>query len=221
MRNRPKRAGNPTLAPFHACDYLCERCPETDSCGVYALLEDKALSRVPDDGACSSTQGYLDDVKESLDETIELLRKIAGDLGIELVDVPDEMEDFDRCSVEKDELCQLASTFAAKAHVFLKRVDPFIKLKGREAFEDMAWYHTMVAVKTRRAVDSDYSGYSEDATLSAGVAVKSLTKCIEALGHLGEIHPPALDEARALSKSALVIRLQIKKRFSLSSASTS
>jgi hypothetical protein len=220
MRNRPKRAGNPDLPPFHSCDYLCEKCHETEDCGVYALLEHKAHSRLQGESGKTSTRGYLDDVKESLDETIGLLKKIAGDLGIELVDVPDEIENLDRRYVEKDELCQLASTFASKVHLFLKRVDPFIKLSGREAFEDMAWYHTMVAVKTHRAVDSDYSGHSEDATLSAGVAIKSLGKCIEALARLAEVYPPASDEAWALSKSALLIRLQIKKRFSPVPAAT-
>jgi hypothetical protein len=200
--------------PFHMCDYLCEKCPETANCGVYAILEDKARSRQKGTDMRKPVHAQLDDVKESLDETIDLLKRIAGDLGIELDDSPNAIDDLDRLYVEKDELCQLASTFATKAFVYLKRVDPFIKPTGREAFEDMAWHHTIVSVKTHRAVDSDYSGFPEDATLSAEVAVKSLTKCIDALGRLGKEYPPASDEARALSKSALVVRLQIKKRFS-------
>jgi hypothetical protein len=214
MANRPKRARKMNQPPFHACDYLCERCSETENCGVYALLEDKALSRHHEGPLIKPHRACLDDVKESLDETMELLKKIAGDLGIELEDGSCEIENLDRLCVEKDELYLLASTFTSKAFMFLKRIDPFIKQRGRDAFEDMAWYHTIVSVKTHRAVDSDYSGLSEDATLSAGVAIKSLNKCIEALGHLGDDYPQATDEARALSKSAQFIRLQIKKRFS-------
>jgi hypothetical protein len=200
--------------PFHACDYLCERCSETENCGVYALLEDKALARHHDGPLIKPPRACLDDVKESLDETMDLLKKIAGDLGIELDDASYEMENLDRQCVEKDELYLLASTFTSKAYMFLKRIDPFVKQSGREAFEDIAWYHTIVSVKTHRAVDSDYSGLSEDAAASAGVVVKSLNKCIEALGHLSTDYPQAGNEARALSKSAQYIRLQVKKRFS-------
>jgi hypothetical protein len=214
MANRSKRASKMNQPPFHGCDYLCERCSETENCGVYALLEDKALARHHDGPLMVSHHTGLDDVKESLDETMDLLKKIARDLGIELDDASYEMENMDRLCVEKDELCLLASTFTSKAYMFLKRVDPFIKQSGRDAFEDMAWYHTIVSVKTHRAIDSDYSGFSEDATLSAGVAVKSLNKCIESLSRLGDDYPQATEEARALSKSAQFIRLQIKKRFS-------
>ena len=199
--------------PFNACDYLCEKCPETGNCSIYSLLQDKVLSKQLDGALRRPTYASLEDVKESLDETIDLLKRLAHSLGLELDGSADEMGDLDRSYVENDDLYRLALTFTIKSFAFLKRIDPFIKHGLRDAFEDVVWYHTMVAVKTHRAISSDYSGLSEDAAVSAGVAVKSLTKCIDALGIIGKSCPPATDEARVLGKSALLIRLQIKKRF--------
>ena len=50
-------------------------------------------------------------------------------------------------------------------------------------------YHSLVAVKTHRAMRSRYKGFTEDTVNSAEVARKSARKCIKALATLGERCP--------------------------------
>jgi hypothetical protein len=202
-------------SPFNACDYLCEKCSETGNCKVYALLQQKALARRMKGSVRDTTGASLADLKESLDETVELLRKIASDIGISLDNVADEVNCLDEQSVEKDELYQLALTFTMKSHSFLKKVEPFLKQNIAEAFEELVWYHTMVSVKTHRAVSSDFDGLAEDAVNSARVVTKSLTRCIEAFDHIGKNLSLVSEEAQSLSGTALVVRQRIARRFVL------
>lgn len=201
--------------PFNACDYLCEKCSETGNCKVYALLEKKALSKRLKGSMKDPTGASLEDVKESLDETIELLRKIAADLGIHLDDMKDDMDGLDEQYVENDELYQLALTFTLKSHSFLKKVEPLIRQNMLDAFEELVWYHTIVSVKTHRAVSSDFDGLSEDAVNSAKVATKSLSKCMKAFDHIGKNLSLATEEARTLAGTALMVRQRIMTRFAL------
>ncbi len=204
-----------TNSPFNACDYLCEKCTERQNCRVYALLEEKALSKRLKGSMTDPTGASLEDVKESLDETIELLKKIAGDLGIHLDEMTDEMDGLDEQYVENDELYQLALTFTLKSHAFLKRIEPFIQQGVREAFEELVWYHTIVSVKTHRAVSSDFEGLSEDAVNSARVATKSLTRCVDAFDHIGKNLSLVAEEARTLSGTALAVKQRVITRFAL------
>ncbi len=112
-------------APFNTCDYLCDRCRETAYCDIFALLRSKALSGQMEGKADGLHGASIEDVKESLDETMEVLKAIAAGLTVE----PDESAGFsslDKCSVDDDALYRLAQTFTAKTHAFLKNVEPFV-----------------------------------------------------------------------------------------------
>jgi len=202
-------------SPFNACDYLCEKCPETDNCKVYALLEEKALVKRLKGTIREPIGPSLEDLKESLDETIELLKKVVADIGIPIEDIAEQMTGLDEQYVENDELYQLALTFTMKSHSFLKKVEPLLKQSIAEDFDDLVWYHTMVSVKTHRALASDFDGLSEDAINSARVVMKSLTRCIEAFDHIGEGLSLVSEEARNLSGTALAVRQLIARRFVL------
>ena len=202
-------------SPFNSCDYLCEKCPETGNCRVYALLEEKALSNRLKGSMKEPIGASLEDLKESLDETIELLKKVVTDVGIPVDDIAEQLSGLDEQYVENDELYQLALTFTMKSHSFLKKVEPLLKQSIAEAFEELVWYHTMVSVKTHRAVASDFDGLSEDAVNSTKVATKSLTKCIAAFDYIGESLSLVSDEARSLSGTAFSVRQRITKRFAL------
>jgi hypothetical protein len=201
--------------PFNACDYLCEKCTETEHCKVFAILRQKALSKRLNGKMADNTDAFLEDVKESLDEAIEMLEKMAEDLDIDLGAVPfEDNHDLNQFYVDKDELYQLSLTFTVKTHGFLKKIEPLIKSNTREAFDDIVWYHTIVSVKTHRAVSSDYEGMSGDAVISADVALKSLRKCIDAFRWIADRCIFASDECCILSNTALEITRQIQKRFS-------
>jgi hypothetical protein len=200
-------------SPFNSCDYLCEECSETENCKVFALLREKALSKRLSGAVRNGAVESLEDVKESLDETIELLNRMATELGMSL-EGTDEVDDLEQNCIDNDDLYQLSLAFTMKTHAFLKRIEPFVKSESDEAFRDAVWYHTMVSVKTHRAIASDYDGLSEDAMDSAAVAIKSLTKCIEAFRLIGKDCSPASRESGSLSKTALEIRRQVRRRFS-------
>ena len=202
-------------SPFNACDYLCEKCPETRNCKVYALLEEKALSKRLKGTIKEPVGASLEDLKESLDETIELLKKVVADVGIPIEDITEQMTGLDEQYVENDELYQLALTFTMKSHSFLKKVEPLLKQSIAEAFDDLVWYHTMVSVKTHRAVASDFDGLSEDAINSARVVTKSLTRCIKAFDQIGEGLSIVSEEARNLSDTAHAVKQLIARRFAL------
>lgn len=201
-------------SPFNSCDYLCEKCRKTGSCRIYKLLEEKALSKRLKGSMRESAGTSLEVLKESLDETIELLKKHVIDMGVTVEDIA-ELNGLDEQYVENDELYQLALTFTLKSHAFLKKVEPLLKQSILEAFEELVWYHTMVSVKTHRAVSSDFDGFSEDAINSAKVVTKSLTKCIKAFDHIGKSISLVSEEAKNLSGTAHTVKQRITKRFVL------
>ncbi len=198
-------------APFNSCDYLCEKCARTEECTIYALLKEKARSKRTSDEAGARPTVFLEDVKESLDEAMEMLQEMAAELDIELDEAG--LEDLDEYYIDRDELYQLSLTFTLKVHAFLKRIERLIRNRNRDAFEDIAWHHTIVSVKIHRAVASDYNGLSDDAVASAGVALKSLAKCIDALTLIGTTCASAEKESRVLYNTAVEVKRQVSKRF--------
>ncbi len=199
-------------APFNSCDYLCEKCSETEECTIYALLKEKARSKRTPGQAGTRPAVFLEDVKESLDEAMEMLQEMAAELDIEL-DETAGLAELDEHYIDTDELYQLSLTFTLKVHAFLKRIERLVKTRNKDAFEDIAWHHTIVSVKIHRAVASDYDGLSEDAIASAGVALKSLAKCIDALTLIGKTCAAAEEESRVLFNTAVEVKRQVAKRF--------
>jgi hypothetical protein len=206
--------GRKVRSPFNICDYLCERCEETERCEIFALLQSKTSSRQMGGRSDGLRSASLEDVKESLDETMEILKEIAAGLSIDL-DYSTELGMLDRSSVDDDALYRLALAFTTKTYAFLKTAEPYLKPGQRALFDDLVWYHRIVSVKTRRAVASDHSGLSEDAIDSAAVAMKALTRCIEAFEHIGQSFFCASDDPRQLSNTAVEIRRQLRKRFAM------
>lgn len=198
-------------APFNSCDYLCEKCAQTEECTIYALLKEKAQSKRSPGKPGERPAVFLEDVKESLDEAMEMLQEMAAELDIELDDAG--LDDLDEYYIDKDELYQLSLIFTLKVHSFLKRIERLIRSRNHDAFEEIAWHHTIVSVKIHRAVASDYNGLSDDAVASAGVALNSLAKCIDALTLIGSTCRSADEESRVLLNTAVEVRRQISKRF--------
>jgi hypothetical protein len=198
-------------APFNSCDYLCEKCARTEECPIYALLKEKARSKRTCGEAGAPPAVFLEDVKESLDEAMEMLQEMAAGMDIEFDDAA--IEDLDECYIDRDELYQLSLTFTLKVHTFLKRIEGLIRSRNRDAFEDIAWHHTIVSVKIHRAVASDYNGLSDDAIASVGVALKSLTKCSDALTLIGKTCASAEQESRMLLNTAVELKRQPANRF--------
>ena len=72
-------------------------------------------------------------------------------------------------------------------------------------------YHSLVAVKTRRAMRSLYEGFTEDAFSSAEVVRTAIGKCSTALAGLGEANPALQEECTALARTAEKIRTELDR----------
>jgi hypothetical protein len=186
---------------YNACDYWCEKCDHAAECPVYERTREKGGS---DD--------FVEDVKESLDEALTMLHDMAEELHIDLAGIADgDEEDGTSRLVDTDPLVTLSRDFALKAHKSLGRMRPFVTEETREFFEDLDWYHSLVAVKTHRAMRSLYEGFMEDAVDSAKVARKSAHKCITALAALSERCPGVGEECAILGRTAERIRAELDR----------
>jgi hypothetical protein len=199
-------------SPYNACDYLCERCKETDNCSVYQSLKEKELLNQLAGKDKDDPENFLQDVQESLNEAKEMLEKMAAELNVDPDEIAD-IEDVNIKHVEDDPLYKLAHDFTMKTHHFLKEVKILINQDAKTCFEDIAWYHTLVSVKIYRAIGSAYDGLIEDAINSTGVALKSLNLCIKAFNDIAIIHPDISKKCRMLSKTARAIKKGIEVRF--------
>jgi hypothetical protein len=186
---------------YNACDYWCERCDHAAECPVCEKTREKGRS-----------SDFVEDVKKSLDEALTMLHDMAEEFHIDLTDIANEDEE-DGISrvVDTDPLVVLSHDFALKAHKSLDRMRPFVTEEIGESFEDLDWYHSLVAVKTRRAIRSLYEGFAEDAVASAEVARKSTHKCITALYILGERCPGVGEECAILGHTAERIRTELDR----------
>ena len=186
---------------YNACDYWCEKCEHTAECPVCEKTQKKVTSG-----------DFVEDVKESLDEALTMLHDMAEEFHIDLDGIADgDEEDVTSRVVDADPLVTLSHDFALKAHKSLARIRPSVTEEIRAFFEDLDWYHSLVAVKTHRAMRSLYEGFTEDAVDSAEVARKSAHKCITALAALSERCPGVGEECAILGRTAEKIRAGLDK----------
>ncbi len=197
-------------SPYNACDYRCERCLETDNCKVYQMLQEKSEHHQNMGRDENEMGAALEDVKETFQEAIEILRERAEGLGLNL----DEFSDIadDTPYLENDPLYESAHDFTMQAHAFIITADALVNENDREWFEDVVWHHTVVSAKTYRALSSE-NDLREDAVNSAAVAVKSLTICTMAFDHLSTGYPDMAVKCKRLSDMAIVLKEKLKTRF--------
>ena len=186
---------------YNACDYWCDKCDHAAECPVCEETHKKGGSG-----------DFIEDVKESLDKALMMLHDMAEEFHVDLAGIADGDEE-DRISrvVDTDPLVILSHDFALKAHKSLGRMRPFVTKEMREFFEDLEWYHSLVAVKTHRAARSLYEAFTEDAVDSVEVARKSAHKCITALTRLGEGCPGVGEECAILGRTAERIRVELDR----------
>jgi hypothetical protein len=180
------------IGRYNKCDYWCEKCECTDDCAVYKRISEKGTSG-----------DFLEDVRESLDEAMGMLSHMAEELDIKIDEIEENDEDeVLRRLVDGDPLVMLARDFALKTHKFLNRIPAPVPEEVRDSLEDLQWYHTLVAVKTHRAMSSLYEDFMEDAVNSGEVARKSLQKCIAAFDGLRGACAGAIEECITLRRTA-------------------
>ena len=212
--------------PWNYCDYRCEVCRYQATCTVYHASEaERRLLAIegkdPDDPAV-----LVESVAKMLSEVAENLKQDAARFGIDLDEAVKNapVRDRDR-KFGDDPLSRQVRDLTLRISKFIRERGPDAQPQAhpRErvdaAWDDLIWYHTLMAAKTARAVGGlddagDWpveSGMVPDYKVSAGIALKCIHSCREALQTLRPGLPgaeadvdsliAALDEARELVRA--------------------
>ncbi len=204
---------------FNYCDRWCDRCRFTEVCRLF-YDEQRAMSRArrkgKDPDSFDTTLAMMD---ASFKRTTRLIKRWAKKEGIDLNEMvtPEVEAEVSRsrqshAQTREHPLCQAANSYREAAHALLKRLSPLFDearenaieraqimdvqgeaatlAKVRDAFDAIAWDHTMLMVKTHRAMNSlaeanqdpdDKQFHLDDAAGTATVARKCLLRSRAAL----------------------------------------
>jgi hypothetical protein len=192
-------------------------------------------------------QVVMQDMADSLRQAMERLRQTADEMGIDLEAVsPAEEEPFD---ADEDPLCRRAWRWMEQVEALLCRVQTGLPALGdallrewergrmeppqgalqslatvRDVVEVLARYHTLVPVKTARAVggqgeadaeeDAMIAGFTRDDALgTAKLTHACLKRSAAALWTVAEFHQPWLEAAMPCILQAEAIRQELRARF--------
>ena len=174
-----KLAENPDFIPgiFNYCDRWCERCTFTRRCSVYAV-ERRAF---PDQEAQGQAhEKFWERLHETFELTLELLRDIARERGIDLTaEVPGDQKgirEARRREVRENPLVKRARDYSFMASHWLAAHEDIFAGEGQklkmdeelgigdpqlaassilDAVEVIRWYQNQIMVKLMRALDGE------------------------------------------------------------------
>lgn len=143
--------------PFNYCDYRCDQCDEQMNCRVYKDDQERLMEHYRKGEDPYDPQVFMNDLREIFGRTEMMIRKIAEEQGVDLDDaIAEEMPE-----VNPDEyvIYRLAYQYFEEASVFIKQLEKAsIPDSIRSDYDDLVWYHTLIAAKTGRLV----SGFIDD-----------------------------------------------------------
>lgn len=100
---------------------------------------------------------FMNDLKEIFSRTEKMIRKIAEEQGIELEET--DAEEMPEVTPEEYVVYRLAYQYFKEAGVFIKELENAGVPEGiRTDYDDLVWYHTLIAAKAGRLV----SGFVDD-----------------------------------------------------------
>lgn len=132
---------------------------------------------------------FVKDLHDIFANTKNMVVKMAEEQGIDISDATS--QDVPEINPEEYVIYRLAYTYFTAAHAFIKELENSgITNSIREDFEDLTWYHTLIAAKTGRLVsgfiddflDEELQAMEEKGTI--GVIQKGITLSSEALHHM-------------------------------------
>lgn len=167
---------------YNYCDRWCERCLMTDKCFLYyreeeRQIEHKVAGRHPHD-----MDVVIEDVHKSFEETLEMLREMAEEQGIDL-DAIDAESLPPEPDVSEHALKIKSEKYSFAVHDFLPKLHKVINLEIeginassvinsieavddiediRECYEIIEWYHFFISVKIARALSGKIEAVQED-----------------------------------------------------------
>lgn len=212
--------------PFNYCDRWCERCQLTEICRVFKD-DQKARKKFIDQGKDpDSWECAFEQVKESLGETMKLLKKDALRLGIDLNKIKDS-EYQPPPKPQKFPLYNLVDKFSKRLENLLKEFE-IVPIEADEKIilenvKVISHYRFLILAKIYRALTSrieeekDRDDETFDAKTSAFIAANGLLSISNALVDLANHEPlrPLKDKFIRLGKISLELARTIDQEFDL------
>lgn len=207
------------IPPYNYCDYRCEECEYMETCKVYQKDRERRLMHQLKGEDPDDMRVVMEDVKESFEEAMDMLRNQAEELGIDLNDISDD-EARQPPEPEVFPLYRQSHEFTLKSHDLLKRLREtgFSEPSLKEEVDNFSWHHTVVSAKLARALTGKWEGDDfsmEDATMSAQVALRSVCFCEGALKKMLNEIPELFNEILELLDLAKGVREGIEEEFQL------
>jgi hypothetical protein len=143
--------------PFNYCDYRCDRCDEREKCRVYKDDQERLLDHYRKGEDPYDPEIFMTDLKEIFGKTEKMIRKMAQEQGIDLETASD--EEVPEINPEEYVIYRLAYQYFKEANAFIKELENAgIPESIKQDFDDVVWYHTLIAAKAGRLV----SGFIDD-----------------------------------------------------------
>lgn len=227
---------------YNYCDRWCERCTLFHKCFLYSKDQERLKKHLAKGEDPNDWNIVMQDVKESFQEAIQLIKKSAEAQGIDLDAIPDEK--YESPDPTDHPLCKHARKYMKMASRFLKRLRKILQKEEKSlaqrvevmpspekdigslqriayCYETIVWYHTLVSAKIYRALfkekikdDEELNRIEQsDADGSAKIAYIGLTKSMEALQEIYKWDEEQRDDALTLLVEAERLRKGIDREF--------
>ena len=176
---------------WNYCDYRCEDCEHLLECPV-ALKEREQEMRAIAEGREFDP---IEAVKESLEETLEMVRKMAEERGVDLADETGKRRIGERVIIDHP-LVEKSKRVAIDVMGFAKEMeDRIFSEQTQKAIYDLCWYAGLLSAKLYRCLSGKYEAIEEDdpelkeldiedARKTASVVAMAIGKCKKALDSL-------------------------------------
>ncbi len=238
-------ARDPDLIPgiYNYCDRWCERCPFTDRCLNYKTEQEARreaeVQKTDDDRPASE---LWQDLKNTLDETIELLKDLMREHGLD----PEKVEPDEEYLISEEEIRKKSRVHPLTriSLAYITMVDKWLDshkilfveqgmyeeqpperadektLHLHEALQVVRWYYFQINVKLQRALQGKAHGelypdyaFSSDADGSAKVALIGLDNSLRAWHTLMEIFPNETEEIADIMIQLGMLRQKTETEF--------
>lgn len=182
---------------WNYCDYRCEDCEHLLECPV-ALKEREQEMRAIAEGREFDP---MEAMKESLDETLEMVRRMAEEKGVDLADETGKRRIGERVIMDHL-LVEKSKSFAIDVMTFVKEVENrAFSEETQKTIYDLCWYSGLLSAKLYRCLLGKYEAMEEDDTelkeigmedacKTASVVAMAISKCKKALDSLLLEHLP-------------------------------
>jgi len=208
---------------YNYCDRWCEKCAFRSKCFSYVNSPDYESM---------SDEDTVEYITNNLKATMLMLDEMAGEMGIDLSEIPEDEMKYERDEPFTDSLTAYAYEASRETHDWFESVEPetgIIKINSlklypdekkeyHDALEVVCFYLFFISVKLERALKSDdrtdMNEYmKDDSDGSAKVALIAIDRSIAAWGIIMNERPEHEDAILHFLIKLSKIRSEAEKRF--------